>query len=99
MKQAVSINGIQYTIVEVSDVFDADATHFGQIDYKHNQILINKDMSEEMKVATIYHEVLHGMLVSLGYDALSQDEQFVQALSRCWYCTLKEAEKQNPPSL
>lgn len=75
----VNICGIPYKVIEYPDNFDAD-THFGQIDYKMAEIRINKDMAEEIKEEAICHEIVHGMLVHLGYNDLSQDEQFVQAL-------------------
>ena len=75
----VNICGIEHKVVECEDVFDTD-THFGMIIYKDAVIKINKDMSERIKKETLCHEMLHGMLVHLGYDALSEDEKFVQAL-------------------
>lgn len=81
----VNICGIPHTIIEKEDVFNADGIHFGQIDYKKCEILIAKDMTNESKEETICHEMLHGMLVHLGYDELSQDEKFVQALGNAIY--------------
>jgi hypothetical protein len=56
-------------------------TNFGQINYSKCEILINKDMPEPLIKETLCHEILHGMLVHTGYDNLSGDESFVQALS------------------
>lgn len=81
----VNICGVPHTIIEKEDVFNADGIHFGQIDYKKCEILIAKDMTNESKEETICHEMLHGMLVHLGYDELSQDEKFVQALGNAIY--------------
>ena len=77
----VNICGIPHEIIETEDGFNSDATHFGQINYLKCNIRINKDMSETMKRETICHEMLHGMLVHLGYNEQSQDETFVQALA------------------
>lgn len=46
-------------------------------------------MSEEAKAEALFHEVLHGMLVHLGYNEQSQDEQFVQSLSNAMYQTFE----------
>lgn len=81
----VNICGIQHEIVECEDSFSADATHFGEIDYKACKIRINKDMAYEAKEETIIHEMIHGILVHLGYSEQSQDEQFVQALANAIY--------------
>lgn len=75
----VNICGIPHTVIECEDKFNID-THFGQIDYKACEIRINEDMTEDSKKETICHEMMHGILVHLGYNEYAQDEQFVQAL-------------------
>lgn len=80
----VNICGIPHKIIECEDKFDVDA-HFGQIDYKSCEIRINKDMSKEAKEETIIHEMVHGILVHLGYSEQSQDETFVQGLANAIY--------------
>lgn len=81
----IKICGIPHTVVEMDDKFNADSTHFGQIEYGKAEILINKNMPAEMKEETLYHEVLHGMLHHLGFYEQSNDEHFVQALSNAIY--------------
>ena len=76
----VNICGIHHGVIECEDNFDIDA-HFGQIDYQHCCIRINEELPFQAKNETICHEMLHGMLVHLGYDEQSQDEQFVTALA------------------
>lgn len=80
----VNICGVPHTIVECEDKFDVDI-HFGQIEYGACEIRINKKMSDEIKKETICHEMVHGMLVHLGYNSYAQDEQFVQALGNAIY--------------
>ena len=76
----VNICGIPHDIIEYEDVFDTDA-HFGQIDYDKCRIKINQDLAKDFKNETICHEMIHGILVHLGYNDYSNDEQFVQALA------------------
>jgi Zn-dependent peptidase ImmA (M78 family) len=80
----VNICGIPHTVIECEDHFDVD-THFGQIDYKACEIMINENMATEAKEETICHEMVHGILVHLGYSEQSQDETFVQALANAIY--------------
>lgn len=80
----VNICGIPHKVIECEDNFNVD-THFGQIDYKTCEIRINKDLTEENKKETICHEMVHGILVHLGYTEQSQDETFVQALGNAIY--------------
>lgn len=67
-------------MVLCEDNFDID-THFGQIEYAESIIKINSGVKEPMMQQTLCHEIVHGMLVHLGYQDLSSDEQFVQALA------------------
>jgi len=80
----VNICGIKHEIVEHEDAFNIDA-HFGQIDYMKCIIKVNKDMHADAKRETICHEMVHGMLVHLGYTEQAQDETFVQALANAIY--------------
>lgn len=75
----INICGIEHKIIECEDRFDAD-THMGMIDYPKAEICINKNMAESIKTATLCHEVLHGMLMHIGREDLTQDERFVVSL-------------------
>ena len=80
----VKICGIPHKVIECEDKFDIDL-HFGQIDYKKCEIRINKDMTAASKGETICHEMIHGILVHLGYNDYANNEQFVQALGNAIY--------------
>lgn len=76
----VNICGILHNVIECKDMFDAD-NHFGQIDYNDCRIKVNKDLAKEFKNEIICHEMLHGILVHLGYNDFADNEQFVQAIA------------------
>ena len=78
MKQ-ITICGIPYKIIPTKDVFDVD-THLGQINYITGEIRVNEKLQGEILYETLAHEIIHGILMYLGYEKESQDEQFVQAL-------------------
>lgn len=80
----VNICGIEHKVIECEDKFNSDC-HMGQITYKDAEILINKDMDPAIKEETICHEMIHGILVHIGYQEQSNDEQFVQALANAIY--------------
>ena len=80
----VNICGLPHEVVEVEDKFNVDC-HMGMIEYKDLKIKINKDMPDEAKSETLCHEMVHGMLVHLGYGELANDEQFVQAFGNAIY--------------
>lgn len=75
----VNICGIEHAIVECEDSFDTE-THMGQIDYGECIIKINKNIPDQLKTATLCHEILHGILVHIGREDLSNDEQLVTAM-------------------
>lgn len=80
----VNICGLTHEVVEVEDKFNVDC-HMGMIEYKDLVIKINKDMPDEAKKETLCHEMIHGILVHLGYQDMSNDEQLVQALGNAIY--------------
>ena len=90
----VNICGMPYTVKECEDHFDSDC-HCGLIIYSECLIKINKNMHKEMKKATLCHEIMHGILLNIGREDLSNDENFVTALGNAVYATfeVKEVEK------
>lgn len=80
----VNICGIPHEVIEVEDSFNIDC-HMGMIEYQDLVIKINKNMPEIAKQETICHEMVHGMLVHLGFNEYANDEHFVQALGNAIY--------------
>lgn len=76
----VNICGIPYEVKEVKHSLDS-VMSCGQINYKDQIILINEDQKEQFKNLTLIHEIVHGMLVMIGEDELSDNERFVNALA------------------
>ena len=89
----VNICGVPHQIIEVNDNFDGG--NCGMIDHIKNEIYINNKLSEEGRKETICHEIVHGILVHLGYNELSTNETLVQSLGNAIYQTfeLKDIEK------
>ena len=75
----VNICGIPHNVIYAQDVFNTDL-HLGQIDYQKCEILLNSEIPKELKDEVLCHEIVHGILMHIGYDELSQDEKFVQQL-------------------
>lgn len=76
----VKICGIPHKVIFTDNHFDIDL-HLGQINYDKAEIYINNNMTEELKEEALCHEILHGILMHLGYNEQNQDEQFVQAVA------------------
>lgn len=86
-KERINICGMTYEIEEKEDAFTADVVHFGEVDFTQNKIIISKSLTAEQKEATIFHEILHAILSTLGYQNESNNEQFVCAVSNAMYQT------------
>ena len=82
----IKICGIPYEIeyVPVIDEAEEGITQ-GKILYSQAKILIKDGLTQELEESVIFHEVLHGILMLLGYSEQSADEQFVQALSNAMW--------------
>ena len=65
----------------------------GQIEYAPAIIRLNSHMSDEMFTVTCIHEVVHGILIHLGYNQLSDDEVFVSSLAQAIAGTFKFKEE------
>ena len=76
----VTICGIPHDIVMCEDNFDTEC-HLGQITYSKAEIKLNSEATPAVQMQALVHEVVHGLLVYLGYNDLSSEEQFVQALA------------------
>jgi len=76
----INICGIKHEIIEVNGPEFGSDFHMGEIDYGNARIKINMDLADEVKLTTLCHEILHGMLIHCGRDDLAQDECFVTAL-------------------
>jgi hypothetical protein len=70
--------------------FRQSETLWGEIRYGDQVIAIEKGISEDNQLITLFHEGIHGILSQLGYD--NQDEQMISALA----VKLVELLKDNP---
>ncbi len=80
MSKTVNICGIPHQIIE-KDYIEGNGRVLGEIEYSSCTIAIRKDQTPEMYRQTLIHEIVHGMLVIIGRNDLSDDETFVQTLA------------------
>ena len=82
MMNEVKICGIPHKIVE-KEVIEGNGsgTILGQITYSECIIEMRKNQPPELYKQTLVHEIVHGMLVMIGRNELSEDETFVQSLA------------------
>ncbi len=84
LPEKINILGLTYAVMEV-DVVDKMKPSNGEIDFQTQTIKIDKELSQEKKEQVFMHELLHGILESLGLDALNSDENVVQSISATLY--------------
>lgn len=82
LPEKVKISGIDYQ-VEIAEhriANDDGDKLLGQIDYGGSTIYINEDQNEQLKGATLLHEIVHGILYHMG-SKQNDNEKFVEGLS------------------
>ena len=82
----VKICGINHEVKYVPDNFQNDL-HLGEIDYGKAEIHINAEAAPNVQEETLFHEIIHGILVHIGRQDLSSDETFVQTLGNAAFQT------------
>lgn len=86
MLKKINICGVPFKIKQVNVLYEEDAgITQGDIQYSKAKIRVCKRLPKQIKERVLYHEILHGMLVQLGYNDLSNDETFVQCFSNAMY--------------
>ena len=82
MKKKIKIAGIPYKVKQVNVIDESDyGVVRGKISYSKCKISIKKNQPKGIKKETLIHEVVHGLLVEIGRNDLSDDETFVQTLA------------------
>lgn len=96
--KTVKICGIPYQIVDKECIEGNSGRCLGLITYDEGTIEIRKGQQPDYYRQTLIHEVVHGMLVMIGRNDLSEDETFVQslalAISQTFELKIEEGDKE-----
>ena len=87
----IRVGGITYQ-VEYSDKLIRES-RVGEIDYHDAVIRICKSTAPDVQAWTFWHEIVHAMLMTLGYhpdDEAVLDERFVDSFASVMGCVLEE---------
>ena len=85
----INICGLPYEVKVVEEVEPGDSSIIGKIFTDRQLILIKKSLKEEQKAQTILHEVIHGILIGIGLNDFSENENLVQGLAQALHQILK----------
>lgn len=83
MIKSIKIGAIDYAVIEKEDLYFVDdggkrcGLH-GDIQWANAQIRVASDQTEQVKVAVLWHEAVHGILNNAGMN--DHPEALVQAL-------------------
>lgn len=88
--RSFNIFGSKYRIKFVDNVLDEESNWiYGKTDASSKEILIStklsngKDVQENEILITLYHEIMHAILLTGQYTDSSGDEPLVEWLARC----------------
>ena len=87
----IKILGCSYEVQETNQVC-RDEFKFGEIDHVEQTIKISSGLKDDRKAATLLHEIVHGILFSLGEGELHDNEDFVTGFS----ASLAQVLQDNP---
>jgi hypothetical protein len=78
----VKISGIEYeiAITENRKANDAGDILLGEIVYHDATIYINEEQNEQLREATLLHEIVHGILYHMGSE-MNDNEKFIEGFS------------------
>lgn len=79
MSKTVKIGAIVYEIVDVENLSDHGEKLDGHITYDDSCIRLEKGMETQARRATLWHEILHAILIQAGYSKHAEGQ--VEALS------------------
>jgi len=88
----VRIGCIDYAIIMSDSLVDEEGNEiFGQCAYDTCEIQILSRLAAQTKLATLWHEIVHAILIDCGYA--DHDEQMVSALAHGILSVLKNNPK------
>ena len=90
MKNKVNICGVKFKVSERKVIDEPqEGIVQGMVEYSKAKIYLKKGLPKRLKEPVLYHEIVHGILIQLGYDKLNEDETFVQQMANALYGTFK----------
>lgn len=75
----IQIGPLTYTVVEVEELANGTSELYGDINYGRCRIRIAAESDGQMKLVTLWHEILHGILT--GSAQTDHNEAHIDALA------------------
>ena len=78
--ESIRIGGIEYLVIEREELRDDGERIDGQFCHTESEIRLDAALGPQARRATLWHEILHGVLVHAGYTD-EHDERMIAALA------------------
>ena len=92
LPEQIEILGVMFKVREVP-VVNKDSLAKGEIDYLACEITIDESMPQDLKMQTLFHEIMHAICDLTGNYEIGENENAVQGLATAMYCVLKANPK------
>ena len=89
LPEKIKILGLDYKVEKVTYI-SRDGFLIGEIDHEQQIIKIVEAITDERATITLIHEMIHGILASLGHNAEHENETLIQGLSTSLYQCFKD---------
>jgi hypothetical protein len=73
----VKVGSMIYQVSIKSGLWNENDVVIGKIHYGLQQIEIDEDLSDQKKMNTFFHELIHALLYEMGEIGLNENERFV----------------------
>lgn len=90
MPEDIKIGAFVYSVEYIQGLRDGERKLDGHIDTSQSLIRVEAEMSDQAKVQTILHEVLHGINVEIGRPKMNNKERYIDALAFGIYRVLRD---------
>lgn len=87
LPKTINVCGVDYQIYEVKEI-EHDPGNYGVCVYATSHIEIKKHLSDDRKLQTLAHELLHAIFFESGYK--EDSEEMIERVSTVMYQVLKE---------
>lgn len=86
----IRVGGFEYKVYERDD-FARSQGEFGQCDNDTSTILIAKDLTKQMQVNTLIHELFHAIYYVYNIEEKDEEERIVNTFANGWHQVLSDS--------
>jgi len=81
LPSSVVVGGIRYSVRRIKNLSAGEQKLDGHINYGRAIIEIEDDIDDQVAIETLWHEIIHAILVQAGQSKISKNEMAIEALA------------------